>query len=252
MVFEDLQKQSTRDSERYHLQTSLTLALLLLLPLWTVKVIELRLADSFIDWGLFPRSLEGLMGIITMPFLHGDLDHLYHNSFGVGLLGMGLFLVYPRVAWRVLGLSSLACGCLVWLFGRESYHIGASGVVYALIFFLFISGVVRRYDRPAKGMALIVSMLYGGAIWGIFPLYKGVSWEGHLFGAVAGFYLAMLYRDVNLPVLLPEEDQEEEPLPAPWPRDEAGNVIPFWDMDAMRQRQIATQRTEEEGDIDER
>ncbi len=195
---------------------SLIRILLILCLLWAIRVfVQMRDLD-LTAYGLYPRTAAGLWGILTMPFLHGDIDHLYHNSFSLFLLGLCLFFFYPKVAWRVLLLSTLLGGALVWALARPSYHIGASGVVYSISAFLFISGLVRR-DRMSRGAALLVMLNYGASIWGLFPLQQGVSWEGHLFGAIAGASLALVYRQVDLPVPeswpdeLDEEPQDEEP-----------------------------------------
>lgn len=188
---------------------------LILCLLWAIRTYE-QLSDvSLSEWGLFPRTARGLLGILTMPFLHGDMDHLYHNSFSFLLLGLGLFFFYPKVAWRVLIFSALIGSALVWCLARPSYHIGASGVVYSISAFLFISGLVRR-DRMSRGAALLVMLNYGASIWGLFPLQQGISWEGHLFGAVVGAALALVYRKVDLPVQesWPDEVEDDEDFDA--------------------------------------
>lgn len=188
----------------------------------TVKFLEFKLHQSWSDWGLLPRTLRGLAGIITMPFLHKDYEHLFGNCFALFVLGLTLFHFYPRVALRVIFISALSGATLVWLFARPAYHIGASGVVYSLSAFLFLSGVLRR-DRGSRGAALIVALLYGGEVWGIFPLQEGVSWEGHLCGAIAGCYLALLYRGIDLP----EEPEEEEEPEEDWEDPENPNANPW-------------------------
>lgn len=198
-------------------QDSLLATLLLLLAMWSVKVYELRWHDSLSEWGLAPRTAKGLLGVFSMPFLHKDLSHLYHNSFGILVLGLGLFYLYPRVAWRVLVGSTLAGGLLVWCFARDSLHIGASGVVYALSAFIFLGGCLR-HDRKSRGGALVVALLYGAAVWGVFPFQQGISWEGHLAGALAGIFLAIFYRSVDLPARDEIRDDEGGADPA----------LPYW------------------------
>lgn len=185
-------------------------ALVLLALIWTVKMVEITTGQSLTSWGLYPRDLKGLIGIITMPFIHGDMDHLFNNTPGVLFLSLGTFHFYRKIAPRVMIYSVLIGNLLVWLFARESYHIGASGLVYSLSAFLFFSGVMRR-DKQSTGAAMIVALLYGGAIWGLFPFQQGVSWEGHLFGAVAGTYLAFWYRHVDTPVVPLNDGTEESP-----------------------------------------
>jgi len=196
----------TLEQHSHRLRGHLLLMLLLLLVIWSVKIAEYLLEARFFTWGLFPRDWSGLIGILTMPFLHKDFPHLYANTFGVFVLGMGLFQFYEKVAVRVLLHSALWGGLLLWLFGRPSYHIGASGVIYSLSAFLFLAGVLRR-DRSSIGAALVVSLLFGGSIWGVLPIHPGVSWEGHLFGAIVGCILAYSYRGIDLP---PKEVNNDE------------------------------------------
>jgi len=179
----------------------------LLAMIWTVKIVEVSNGISLSRYGMLPRDPTHLPGILTMPMLHVDYEHLYANSVGVFILAMGLFAFYERVALRVLLHSWIWGGLLVWITARPNYHIGASGLVYSMIAFLVVSGVLRR-DRASIGMMLITSLLYGSAVWGVLPIHPGISWEGHLCGAIAGAGLAWRYRKVDLPIE-PETVSEE-------------------------------------------
>ena len=168
---------------------------------------------SFVKWGLLPRTWSGLRGILTMPLIHGDVEHLLANSFGLLFLGLGLPMFYPKVTGRVVLAGIFMSGAGVWLFARPAYHIGASALIYCLSSFIFFSGLFRR-DRKSIGGALVVSFLFGASVWGVLPLEKGISWEGHLCGALTGILLAWRYRKIDLP-LRPfdeNEDGEEESL----------------------------------------
>jgi len=145
-------------------------------------------------FGVYPRELKGLLGIITSPFIHGDWKHLFNNSIPLIVLGSALFHFYKRLAVRVWIYSIIYTGILVWLGARPSFHIGASGLVYALAAFLFFSGFVRKH-KPLMAISMIVVFVYGGMIWGIFPKEEHISWEGHLFGAFNGLFWALYYRD---------------------------------------------------------
>jgi len=217
------EREQEHGNSKVRFQLSLLQTLLLLFFPWTVKVYEQLQHHSLGHWGLQPGTAHGLWGLLTMPFLHKDFDHLSHNSFGLTILGMGLFYFYPRVAWPVIVTGSVVPALLVWCFGSPGYHIGASGVVYALSSFLFFMGVWRR-DRASRGGALIVALLYGGSIWGVFPLQEGISWEGHFFGAMVGCYLAVLFRDVDLPPVVQisddKENQDDEVLSPYWMESE--------------------------------
>ena len=144
-------------------------------------------------YGIYPRELKGLLGILTSPFIHGDWKHLFNNSVPLILLGSALFHFYRRLAPRVWIYSILYTGILVWLGGRPSFHIGASGLVYALASFLFFSGFIRKH-RPLMAISMVVVFIYGGMIWGIFPRDEHISWEGHLFGAFNGLFWAFYYK----------------------------------------------------------
>ena len=145
-------------------------------------------------YGIYPRELKGIIGIFTSPFIHGDWKHLFNNSVPLVVLGSALFHFYKRLAPRVLIYSIIYTGILVWLGGRPSFHIGASGLVYALASFLFISGFVRKH-RPLMAISMAVVFIYGGMIWGIFPREEHISWEGHLYGAFNGLFWALYYRE---------------------------------------------------------
>ena len=191
---------------KFRFQSHLLVTFLALFIVWTVKILETVLHESFISWGLEPRTLKGLLGIVTMPFLHADFEHLYSNSFGIFILFLGMMHFYEKIAAQVTLFIVLSNGVLVWLLARPSYHIGASGLVYGLSAFIFLSGVMRR-DRPTTGAALLVALLFGSLIWGLFPFQQGISWEGHLFGALSGCYFALFYRHSHPPPSLSEDDE---------------------------------------------
>lgn len=145
-------------------------------------------------FGVYPRKFKGLFGILSSPFIHGDWKHLFNNSVPLIVLGSALFHFYNRLAIRVWIYSIIFTGILVWLGGRPSFHIGASGLVYALATFLFFSGFIRKH-KPLMAISMIVVFIYGGMVWGIFPKDEHISWEGHLFGAINGLFWALYYRD---------------------------------------------------------
>jgi membrane associated rhomboid family serine protease len=145
------------------------------------------------NYGVYPRRINSLLGVITSPFIHSDWKHLCNNSIPLILLGSSLFHFYNRLALRVWGLSILYTGLLLWLGGRPSFHIGASGLVYALAFFIFFSGLIRKH-KPLMAISMIVVFIYGGLVWGIFPREAHISWEGHLSGAFNGLFWALYYK----------------------------------------------------------
>jgi membrane associated rhomboid family serine protease len=162
--------------------------------------------------GVYPRTLQGLPGILVAPLIHGGWLHLISNSFALLVLGSVLYYGYPRTALPLLVLVWLGSGFGVWLFARDSFHFGASGLTHGLMFFIFVSGILR-HDRLSIALSMIVFFLYGGMVWTIFPTGPGVSFESHFFGAVMGLTGAFLFfgRDP----LLPEKhyDWEDEDVP---------------------------------------
>ena len=124
-------------------------------------------------------------------------------------MGLGIFYFYPKVAYKVFTIIYFGSGVLVWFFGREVYHIGASGIIYGFVSFLFFSGIFRK-DNRSIALALVVIFLYGGLIWGVLPVEKGVSWESHLFGAIVGLISAFIFREVDPPKRYDWEDEKSD------------------------------------------
>ncbi len=155
--------------------------------IWVVFVLDLFLPLE--QLGLVPRNLVGLAGIAAMPFLHGNLGHLLSNTVPLVIL-LGLLVVSRRRPWSTMIMLTLMSGIALWLFGRSALHIGASGLIYALMGFLIVAGLLER-RLISSLVAVFVGVTYGTAIiGGILPGTTGVSWEGHLFGLLAGAGLA--------------------------------------------------------------
>lgn len=175
---------------------ALTIPAVLVFLMWVIKLIEVVFGVSFAFLGTNPLHLNGIQGIFLMPYIHGDINHLLANSGPFLILGTALFYFYKDISIRVLIGIWLLSGIWVWFGGRDSWHIGASGVIYGLSSFLFFSGVIRKNTQLAA-LAMVVAFLYGSTIWGIFPDFfpeENISWEGHLGGFVAGIILAIYYR----------------------------------------------------------
>jgi membrane associated rhomboid family serine protease len=164
--------------------------------LWLVKGSELFLGFDFSGLGVYPRTLSGLLGIVFAPLIHGSFEHLFSNTLALFILVTALFYQYPRSAKQVLAIIYFGSGLGVWLFARDSYHIGASGLTHGLMFFLFLIGVLRR-DKPAMALAMMVFFLYGSMVWGVFPSEERISFESHLFGAMTGIFCAIFFRNYD-------------------------------------------------------
>ena len=162
---------------------------------WVLEVIDVLLPILKLDaFGIHPRTLSGLGGIITAPFLHGGFGHLIGNTVPFLMLG-GLIMLRDRKDWTVTTvLSALVGGAGIWLLGAaNSVHIGASILVFGYFGYLISVGWFER-KFGAIFLSLFVALFYGGMIWGVFPVLAGagVSWEGHLFGALGGVLSAKL------------------------------------------------------------
>ncbi len=162
---------------------------------------------------LFPRNPAYLTGIITTVFLHSSMEHLASNFLPLSACLFGLFYFYGDIAAKVTVLCHVITGVLIWIFARPSFHIGASGLAYALVFFILVSGFTRK-NRRLMVLAFATLVFQSGLIWGIFPQDNLISWESHLLGAVTGTMLAIAFRkqgpEPDKPLVWEEDEEEEE------------------------------------------
>ena len=199
------------ESDRRHLRFAIALPMLIVALIWIVKAFELVSGIELGFLGVYPRTFQGLIGIITSPLVHSDVDHAFSNSVPLAVMGFLLYMSYRRVAVPTFLIVWLIEGALLWMIGRSgSYHIGASGLVYGLAFFLFFSGVFRL-DMRSLALAMLVAFAYGSLVWGIFPVITppDMSWEAHLAGAIAGLYCAWIFREVDRAPDISWEEEEE-------------------------------------------
>ncbi|MBO0590434.1 rhomboid family intramembrane serine protease [Cellulophaga sp. E16_2] len=173
--------------------TVLIAPLLLVLAIWIVFLVEIRWGINFNKYGVYPRTIRGLRGILFSPFIHGSAQHLYNNTVPLVVLTASLFYFYRKNAYQVIIFGILVSGFLTWLIGRESYHIGASGLIYVLASFIFFKGVFTKYYRLVA-LSLMVVFVYGSMLWYIFPIQDDISWEGHLSGFLVGFVFAYYFQ----------------------------------------------------------
>jgi membrane associated rhomboid family serine protease len=161
--------------------------------LWLIKFYEIISNNNLSWYGIYPRTVHGLIGIFAAPLLHADFDHLLSNSLPLLILGTIMFYFYRPIAFQVFFWVYLMTGVWVWAAARESYHIGASGILYGFVSFLFFSGVFRK-DTRLLALSMFVVFLYGGTVWGILPFKNGISWESHLLGSLAGLITAYNFK----------------------------------------------------------
>jgi membrane associated rhomboid family serine protease len=191
--------------------------MLFLILIWGVFWINEVYALNLRRFGNHPGKWNDWSGLFTFPFLHGDLEHLWNNTATFFTLNGMLFYFYRSIALRVWALLYLSSGLGLWLFASGGNHIGASGLIYALAAFLFVSGVIRD-SKLLLRISLVVAFLYGGMVWWMLPVDGHISWEGHLSGAISGLITALLFRNSgplpDLPIF--REDDSIEPLPEWW------------------------------------
>ncbi len=203
--------ETTLAADRKRIKLALTVTLGLLILVWGAFFIDLQFDLEWRRFGNRPLRWNGLVGIFSMPFLHGDFKHLWGNTVSFFTLCAMLIYFYRGVGLKVLAWTWFGAGVLLWLSGAPGNHIGLSGVVYALASFLFLSGLIRMHPHLIR-VAMVVAFLYGSIVWGVFPIETGVSWQGHLSGAALGGLLAIVWRKQGPqrpPIPVDEEEDEE-------------------------------------------
>ena len=195
----------------------------------SVLIISTFLLEKGMGWdfhagGVYPRRLENIWGIFTLIFIHNDWGHLVNNIISFVILGSLLYYFYMPIANKVMLISYLTSGIILWVIGRDSWHIGASGLIYSLAFFLFFSGMIRKHI-PLIAISLIIAFVYGGMIWHIFPwqVNDPISWEGHLAGGIIGFLLSIFYRNEGPQKPVHVWDEEDDSIEYISEEDDSGD-----------------------------
>ena len=172
--------------------------------------------SDFSQFGILPREIKGLRGIVFSPFIHSSVSHIASNTLPLLILIQFLFYFYSKIAFSTFAYLWFLSGILTWIIGRGYYHVGASGIVFSIMFFLFFSGVFRK-SIQLIAVSLIVAFVYGSTVWSIFPIAElvdsSISWEGHLAGTLSGLVIAVALRHQG-PQKIEKvwEDEEENEL----------------------------------------
>lgn len=216
-----LGKPDPRYTQSRRAQASFRLALRAALVftgiLWTVLIIDEAFGLRLARFGLRPGSVAGLIGVVTAPLLHGGVQHLLSNTLPMVVSLTATLYLYPASSMRAIPLVWLGSGVIAWFIGQApSLHIGASGLIYGLLAYVFMSGILRR-DMRSVSVSLLVGFLYGSMIWGVLPIRPNMSWEMHLAGGAMGLLLAVLYRNWDRVPLLRYEWEDDDSVPEWYP-----------------------------------
>lgn len=233
-----------REIERMAFIKSLAVSLSVVGFLWVIKLLEIVLDTDLGYFGIYPKTLMGLLGILTSVFVHGSIEHLLSNTFTLLTLIFGLYYFYRAKATEILIWLTLISQFWVWMIARPAFHIGASGVIYALFGFILVSGLIRR-QREHLALAAIVLFLYGGMLAGIAPTEPHISWESHLMGFMAGIFFAFYYRDLKLyGIIVSGWDIADG-------EDSSGNISTTYENPYVEFRYTTVSKDEEENDFEE-
>ncbi len=208
---------SPRAQRNFNLALKMALSLTGLL--WLILVVDSVLGLGLTRFGLRPRHLEGLFGILTAPLLHSGAEHLFSNTLPLLISLTTLLYLYPRAAMRVIPIIWMGSGLLAWIVGRPSLHFGASGFVYGLLAYVFISGILRM-DMRSVAVSVMVWFLYGSMIWGVLPIRPNMSWELHLGGAILGVAMAIVFRHWDITPVKRYEWEDDDSVPEWFPQHE--------------------------------
>ncbi len=211
---------SPRASRNFRL--ALKIALALVAVLWFILIVDNVFGFGFARFGLRPRHLDGLIGVFTAPLLHGGVEHLFSNTLPILVSLTTILYLYPRSAMRVIPIIWMGSGLLAWVIGRPSLHFGASGFVYGLLAYVFISGILRM-DMRSVAVSIMVWFLYGSMIWGVLPIRPNMSWELHLSGAILGVALAIAFRRWDVTPVKRYSWEDDDSVPDWFPVDQSSS-----------------------------
>jgi len=209
-------------SEKAHRNFNLSLKIALYLTgfLWLILFVDSFLGLGLTRFGLRPGYAKGLIGIFTAPLIHGGAEHLFSNTAPLIVSMTTILYLYPRSAMRAIPIIWVGSGLLAWMIGRPSMHFGASGFVYGLLAFVFVSGILRL-DMRSVAVSVMVWFLYGSMIWGVLPIRPNMSWELHLTGAIWGVALAIVFRRWDVTPIKRYEWEDDDGVPDWFPQEES-------------------------------
>jgi len=187
--------------------------------LWLILFVDSLLGLDLKRFGLRPRHLEGLAGVLTAPLLHGSAEHLFSNTLPLLISLTTLLYLYPKSAMRVIPVIWAGSGVLAWIVGRDSLHIGASGLIYGMLGYVFVGGILRM-DMRSVAVSVMVWFLYGSMIWGVLPIRPDMSWELHMAGAIMGVALAIVYRRWDVMPVKRYRWEDDDSVPEWFPQQE--------------------------------
>jgi len=199
IIFDNIHKIQFMDIETRRLRNAFIIPVIFVVIIWTIKLVEIIFQIDLGYLGVYPLKASGLIGVITSPLIHGDIAHLAANSLPLLVLSFMIFYFYRDIAYYILILLYILPGLWTWFLASEGYHIGASGVAYALASFLFFSGLIRK-DAKLMSLSLVVVFLYGSMIWGVIPNFipeKNISWESHLMGGGSWFDFSNIFQETR-------------------------------------------------------
>jgi membrane associated rhomboid family serine protease len=204
---------------QHNFKLALKIALISTAILWVILIADAMLGLELARFGLRPRNTFGLIGVFTAPLLHAGVEHMFSNTAPLIVSLTTVLYLYPRSSVKVIPIIWVGSGLLAWVIGRPSLHFGASGFVYGLLAFVFISGILRM-DMRSVAVSVMVWFLYGSMIWGVLPIRPNMSWELHLSGAILGVALAIFYRRWDVTPVKRYDWEDNDSVPDWFPSEE--------------------------------
>ena len=204
--------QSSKQEEKRDILIAIACPLAFVALLWVIYFIDSVVEFDLTLLGIHPLDVKSLTGILTAPLIHLDFDHISGNSLSFFVIGFGLYFLYKRRSIPIFLFIYFTSGLWGWFFAKSGYHIGASGLVYGMFFFLITSAIIKR-EKRTTAFALLITFLYGAIIWGFFPVFfpgKNISWELHTTGAIAGIVAAFYFRKDGPQKEILQDDEEDE------------------------------------------